>query len=387
MTADASGASRLSAQTPAVRPVFYEFFCGGGMARLGLGDNWRCGLANDDDARKAASYAANFGREGLIVGDVASLTAALLSSTVDLCWASPPCVGASLAGGRKGLGPEAWAFLRLMQDLRAEGRAPRMIVIENVPAILTSLGGSDFDRIVAALDAMDYRWGVVMIDAALFTAQSRERMFIIAVDRALDIPHGLLADKPSEPFLPEKLVKACKRQRAASIWFKLPVPPPHGLILADILDGRGMRWDRPAKTTEIIGMMDKPHLDRLAEDRRASTANRKLVVRGINWRTRDEITRWESREDLIANCLRTASGGSSIQRLLFVEGNSTRTRKISSAEYAGAMGLGPGYKLPAGRTASYNLIGDGVSPPAVRFLAQHVLEPILRAADLSLAAE
>ena len=51
-----------------------------------------------------------------------------------------------LAGGRKGLGDEAWAFLGLMQGLRAEGRAPRMITIENVPDMLTSRRGADFDR-------------------------------------------------------------------------------------------------------------------------------------------------------------------------------------------------------------------------------------------------
>jgi DNA (cytosine-5)-methyltransferase 1 len=51
----------------------------------------------------------------------------------DLAWSSPPCVGASLAGGRKGLGPETWAFMGLLQGLCAEGRAPRMVVIENVP--------------------------------------------------------------------------------------------------------------------------------------------------------------------------------------------------------------------------------------------------------------
>ena len=34
---------------------FYEFFAGGGMARAGLGDDWRCLFANDFDAKKAES--------------------------------------------------------------------------------------------------------------------------------------------------------------------------------------------------------------------------------------------------------------------------------------------------------------------------------------------
>ena len=80
------------------------------------------------------------------MADIADLTAASLPGRADLVHGSPPCVGASLAGGRKGLGDEAWAFPRLVQDLRAEGRAPSMITIENVVAMLTSRNGADFDR-------------------------------------------------------------------------------------------------------------------------------------------------------------------------------------------------------------------------------------------------
>jgi DNA (cytosine-5)-methyltransferase 1 len=69
-----------------------------------------------------------------------------------------------LAGGRKGLGDEAWAFLRLMQGLRAEGRAPRMITIENVPDMLTSLGGADFDRTCNELTDAGYNFGAVVVD-------------------------------------------------------------------------------------------------------------------------------------------------------------------------------------------------------------------------------
>ena len=92
--------------------------------------------------RRRACPHEELGGESLICEDVAHLTVSDLPGSVDLAWASPPCVGASLAGKRKGLGPEAWVFLKLMQDLRGEGRAPRLIAIENVVAMLTSLGGT-----------------------------------------------------------------------------------------------------------------------------------------------------------------------------------------------------------------------------------------------------
>ena len=35
---------------------WYEFFAGGGMARLGLGDGWDCVFANEWCFKKAAAY-------------------------------------------------------------------------------------------------------------------------------------------------------------------------------------------------------------------------------------------------------------------------------------------------------------------------------------------
>ena len=205
--------------------TFLEFFAGGGMCRAGLGANWTCAMANDNDPQKGAAYIANWGRSGLVVADIANLTASDLPGTVDLAWGSPPCVGASLAGGRKGLGSEAWAFLDLVRDLRAEGRVPKLITIENVPATLTSLGGKDFDRICDALTDMAYLYGVMVIDAALFTPQSRERLFIVAADSALGIPTSIIAPSPSLPFHTEAVVKALRRQKAQPVWWRLPVPP------------------------------------------------------------------------------------------------------------------------------------------------------------------
>ena len=119
-------------------PDFYEFFCGGGMARAGLEPEWRCTFANDVDARKGAAYAANWGSEELRIADVASLRAADLPGQADLAWASFPCQDLSLAGAGAGLdGARSgafWGFCSAMRGLAADGRAPRLIALENVPA-------------------------------------------------------------------------------------------------------------------------------------------------------------------------------------------------------------------------------------------------------------
>lgn len=83
-------------------PSYYEFFAGGGMTRAGLGQEWSCIFANDIDAKKAASYAANWGKEHLVVRDVSKITPGDLPGRVDLAWASFPCQDLSLAGAGAG---------------------------------------------------------------------------------------------------------------------------------------------------------------------------------------------------------------------------------------------------------------------------------------------
>ena len=84
---------------------FYEFFCGGGMARAGLGEGWSCLFANDFDAKKAKSYAENWGEREIRCADVGALTPRDLPGRADLAWASFPCQDLSLAGARRAGSP------------------------------------------------------------------------------------------------------------------------------------------------------------------------------------------------------------------------------------------------------------------------------------------
>jgi DNA (cytosine-5)-methyltransferase 1 len=88
--------------------TYLEFFAGGGMARAGLGDSWRCLLANDFDRIKVDTYEANWGVGDIKHQDVAALTLSdLPAPRVDLAWASFPCQDLSLAGNYRGLGESA----------------------------------------------------------------------------------------------------------------------------------------------------------------------------------------------------------------------------------------------------------------------------------------
>ncbi len=180
---------------------WYEFFAGGGMARLGLGPIWKCLFSNDWCAKKASAYRAYFGPSAeLKVTDVARLTVKDLPGVPDLVWASFPCQDLSLAGAGAGLGGDRSGtfrpFWRLVEGLVADGRAPALVVLENVVGTLTSHSGSDFESIIRGFAKNGYRVGALVIDAVRFLPQSRPRLFVIGIQQDIDISSQLLSAGP-----------------------------------------------------------------------------------------------------------------------------------------------------------------------------------------------
>lgn len=371
---------------------FYEFFAGGGMARAGLGSEWDCLFANDFDPKKAASYAANWGGDELRVGDVGAVTTADLPGQVDLAWASFPCQDLSLAGAGAGLKGERsgtfWPFWKLVKALGEEGRAPRLVVLENVFGALSSHGGKDFAAICAALAGAGYRFGAVIMNAVHFLPQSRPRLFVVGVLKSIPAPRALVAGGPVGEWHPSALVEAygklSKRSQGAWVWWNLPAPPIRASIFADLVEDepQGVTWHTPAETKKLLAMMN-PH--NLAKVDAAKKAGRRMVGT-IYKRTRadgpngEKVQRAEIRFDDVAGCLRTPVGGSSRQTIMVIEGKRVRSRLLSPREAARLMGLPDSYLLPKNYNEAYHLAGDGVAVPVVRFLADNVLEPLLAAA-------
>lgn len=359
---------------------FYEFFAGGGMARLGLGAGWACAFANDFDPVKTAAYRANFGGEDLHEGDVWQVKAADLPGRADLAWASSPCQDFSLAGNRAGLtGGRSSAFFgfwRLVQALGKEGRAPRAVVVENVAGLLTSHGGKDFEALCAALAAEGYRFGALEIDAARFTPQSRPRVFVVA---AKDVRPELIGDSPFHtPAVRGAFERLPKALRAQWAWWALPEPPRRNTDLSALLEPDAP-WRPEADTARLLALMAPAHRERLARAER--------TVGAVFRRTRKDGQRAEVRTDGLAGCLRTPRGGSSRQTIVVAEGGAVRSRLLTAREGARLMGLPDSYVLPRATTAGLHVVGDGVAVPVVRWLAQRLLEQLLAPAAPAIAAE
>jgi DNA (cytosine-5)-methyltransferase 1 len=368
-------------------PTFYEFFAGGGMARAGLGSGWKCLFANDFDPKKAESYADNWGDEHLHVGDVGALQPSDLPGRADLAWASFPCQDLSLAGVYRGLKGERsgvfWAFWRLMLRLKEEGRAPRMIALENVTGLLTSNKGRDFRVLVTAMADAGYRVGAAVIDAVHFVPQSRPRLFVLAVDDSVSIPRALV-DDPTQPWHPDALHKAqaglSDQAKEKWVWWTLPQPPIRNLKFVDVIEREptGVRWHTVEETERILGMMTPLNRRKVEFAEKASSIIGAPVVGGIYRRTREGVQRAEVRFDDVSGCLRTPRGGSSRQTLVVIDKGVTRTRLLSPREAARLMGLADSYSLPANYNQAYHLCGDGVAVPAVRFLAETVMSSLIK---------
>ena len=371
---------------PDPRPSFYEFFAGAGLARAGLGEGWRPLFANDLDPMKLAAYRLNGDDAHLRPGDVWGLASAVLPGRADLAWASSPCQDLSLAGRRGGLDAARsgafWGFHRLLGALEREGRAPRIVVVENVCGLLSSRGGADFAALCAALANLGYAFGPLEIDAAHWTPQSRPRLFVVATRDPLDPPR--LQPAPAAPFHPRRLVEAVEALpaalRARAVWWRLPTPSARNTALADLLEPDGaVAWHPPARTARLLELLSPLHAERLRAERLRAGSGRR--VGALYRRTRVEagrkVQRAELRLDGLAGCLRTPAGGSSRQFVLAADGDGVRTRGVTAREAARLMGLPDDFRLPASTTAALQVVGDAVSAPAVRWLAAHLLEPLL----------
>ena len=374
--------------------TFYEFFAGGGMARAGLGQHWRCLFANDSDQKKSRIYRENWnGGAELKTADVGSLTTSDLPGAPQLAWASFPCQDLSLAGDGAGLKGDRsgtfWPFWNLMKGLIAENRAPRLIVLENVCGTLTSHDGKDFRTICGGFQLAGYSVGAVVVDASLFVPHSRPRLFIIGVHTDTTIPERQTADGPSSPWHTRALKTAYEKlpieTKQAWKWWKLPMPPHREATLADLIEENPANtpWFSADATQDLLGMMSETNRAKVVKAKRYG----RKIVGGVYKRTRPDasgrkVQRAEIRFDDVSGCLRTPAGGSSRQVILVVDRQSVKARLISSRETARLMGLPDEYKLPENYNEAYHLTGDGVVVPVVRHLAEHIFEPILAASLL-----
>jgi DNA (cytosine-5)-methyltransferase 1 len=370
--------------------TYYEFFAGGGMARLGLGAQWHCLLANDIDQKKASTYRDNFGIGELVCKDIYGLASKEMPGSPLMAWASFPCQDLSLAGNRIGLAGERsgtfWGFWTAIHKMKIEGRAPPILVLENVCGTLTSNGGRDFNEICRALSGFGYDFGAVVVDASHFVPQSRPRLFIICISDHVLLSNNLAVNDPVPAWTTGALMKAYGDLsidlKARWKWWNLPASSSQKLNLDAVIekDSNSIVWHSPAETRRLMSMMSSVNRQKV----KTASKARHEVIGALYKRTRVEngnrIQRAEVRFDGLAGCLRTPGGGSSRQSILVVNGSEIKSRLLTVREAARLMGVPDTYIIPENYNDGYHIFGDGLAVPVVRFLREYLLDPLSKCA-------
>lgn len=375
---------------------FAEFFAGAGLVREGLSsDQWECIWANDICLDKKETYTKNFGDHDFVLGDVWDVIKNPQSVPDDtfLYTASFPCTDLSVAGGRAGLAGEESgtlnAVLKLIDQKLASNTHPKVVMLENVAGFLTSHKGKDVADTVKVFSELGYFVDIIEADATLFTPQSRQRVFLIAVHESALPATAIIKDKNScfdewwsyfdkVPNLRSEKLKNIIKSNEDLNWilFDIPLPKKRENDLDSIIDtsiphDSTLWWDEFRKEA-LWEQMNDSHKATLE----SMTAGQKYSYGTVYRRTRKGKSMAELRTDGIAGCLRTPKGGSSKQILIQAGYKSWSVRLLTPREYARLQGVRDSFILPENTTKGYFAMGDAVCVPVISYLSEHVLKPI-----------
>mgnify|MGYP000846924707 CR=1 FL=1 len=359
-----------------------EYFAGIGLVRMGLESaGWHINFANDFSKEKYEMYIAYFqdANQHYHLKNIFDIKPKDVPNTM-LATASFPCIDLSLAGKRNGLnGKYSSAFWGFVNILEAQGEnRPPIVLLENVTGWISSNRGKDFRVTIKSLNELGYACDVFTLDAIRFTPQSRPRVFIV----------GYRTEKPNNDVLrllrrPDSLSsKALRRTTESNFDLKwhinvIPFPPEEAKVnlshVVERLPENDTRWWSDVEVERHLAMMNQSHREQVHQLATKSYLSFRTMYR----RVRKGQQRAEVRNDESAGCLRTARGGSSRQMLIQVGLNRVRMRHMTPREYARLQGVPDDFPISARINQALTGFGDAVCVPAVTWIAENVLNPLV----------
>ncbi len=366
---------------------FLEFFAGIGLVRVGLErSGWSIAYANDIDPDKRDMYDAHFGdaNQHYEVGDIHALDVDAIPDA-QLATASFPCTDLSLAGGRDGLNGKGssafFGFVSILEQMNQ--RRPPFVLLENVLGFLNSHGGQDFRTAMLALNRLGYAVDPFVLDAKWFVPQSRPRLFVLG--------KPVTTRRESENW---RLAPAPTRMRPASLlqfvlsnpdidWdlAELPEPPAHSdkqleQVLENLPADAPEWWSRE-RTEYLYNQMSPKHRETadcwMAKPRWSHGTVFRRVRRQPDGKKRSMA---ELRSDGIAGCLRTPKGGSGRQIVFRAGYGRYAARLLTPRECARLMGADD-FQIDAPLNQALFGFGDAVCVPAISWIADHYLHPLV----------
>lgn len=392
----------LQSVTSQVNLQFAEFFAGIGLVRKALESvGFECTFANDIDLVKGEIYTKNFGNDQLQINDIANLQTSNIPE-VTLVTASFPCQDLSLAGNRKGLAGKRsgtfFEFIRILNELAIERRLPQAVLIENVTGLLNSGDGKDIREIILSFNQLGYSCDLLIINAIYFLPQSRPRVFIIGLNTSESIKvtqmtegnNSVYFQHPCRPLAVQKLILA----NPDLSWNFLPLPPLSisKTVLTDFIDTNDyQKWFNDSTLVRELSYIRDNSKHRLEKAKQLARTTGKPVYLTAYRRMRKGLVCLETRDDGIAGCLRTGSGGSSRQILIVVSTDQIKMRYMTAREYGRLQGVEDSFWIPENPNIGRSAFGDAVTVPVVtwigRELKRHLVVNSQRSVLLNKVAE
>ena len=188
----------------------------GGFCLAFAKEGFKVVWANEKDNFAAQTYRHNFPRTRLHhkpVQELSVITDELAS--VDVLTAGFPCQPFSVAGAKAGFDDErGQAFFEIIRLIREFGtERPKILVLENVPHLLTHDRGRSFNRITQEIQAAGY-WFMPQQNTAILNTrvhtdipQNRERLYMVALSwdhfntNVFNFPKPVESTRDSKEFL------------------------------------------------------------------------------------------------------------------------------------------------------------------------------------------
>jgi DNA (cytosine-5)-methyltransferase 1 len=320
-----------------------DLFAGIGGIRLGFeqafGEDLHTVFISEWDKHAQKTYLANFQDEFDIAGDITKIDEADIPE-FDVCLAGFPCQAFSLAGQRKGFVDDFKGMSRgtLFFDVAriCSRHNPKVIFCENVKGLTFHDKGRTFKIIKGTLEELGYTVHDKVLNSRDFgVPQNRERIYIVAFRNDVD-----------------------------SSTFEFPEPTDSTRQIRDILE------ENPVSAKYYLS-------DVYLETLRRHRARHEAKGNGFGY----EIRGWDD----VSGAL--VCGGMGRERNLIIDFrqtdltpvthikgdiNTEGIRKMTPREWARLQGFPDSFKLILADTHLYRQLGNSVSVPVIRAIADQI---------------